>query len=572
MIDPNNICMGCMKEKEGDGRCPFCGFSLEEYNQKRSPRVLPPYTILNGKYLLGRVLGQGGFGITYLALDLNLQIPLAIKEYFPTGLVIRDNMNGNRDTVTLAAGDKGELYAHGLESFTKEAQNLARFHGREGIVSVTNFFFENGTGYLVMDYIQGRSLKEYLKEKGGAFSQKETLSLMRPVLKALSEVHKAGIVHRDISPDNIMLSNTGKTCLIDFGAARNATGTVVKTLTVQLKHGYAPVEQYQTKGKQGPWTDIYAVCATMYTMMSGEKPEASTDRVQKDRLPSLEQLAAQNPNLHISPGVSRAIQKGMEVRMENRYQNIEDLMADLYATEGRREVKPEKKPKANVGTILTWAAFGLFGLFLIVAGGSLLVSHFRDKPQETKTEKQKEAEEPIQELHLGKGENDKEQKAYLYQDKDLSAMESVPAVMASITSTDQLDGTVENSPILMFDGDVNTILREVIPGDEKEGQMVTASLGEEYPVKYLSFRLGNWKNATAFHDYNRPKTLKIFIGDKEFQVSFPEYEYGQEYCLELDPPIIGSSVSVQTKEVYRGRSRGENCMTDIFIYREEAHD
>ena len=138
-------------------------------------------------------------------------------------------------------------------------------------------------------------------------------------------------------------------------------------------------------------------------MMSGEKPEASTDRVQKDRLPSLEQLAAQNPNLHISPGVSRAIQKGMEVRMENRYQNIEDLMADLYATEGRREVKPEKKPKANVGTILTWAAFGLFGLFLIVAGGSLLVSHFRDKPQETKTEKQKEAEEPIQELHLGKG-------------------------------------------------------------------------------------------------------------------------------------------------------------------------
>ena len=326
-----NLCYGCMREKENtDERCPCCGFDNASYEKTRSTRALPLGTILNGKYLLGKVLGEGGFGITYLAMDLNLEMPVAIKEYFPVGLASRDtSIEGSTENVSVITGEKKKYYDYGIKSFASEAKNLAKFRKTDGIISVTDFFLENSTAYLVMEYIDGKTLKEYLEEKETPLSEEETLRLIRPVLNALSQIHEERIIHRDISPENIMIAHSGQVVLIDFGAARISTGAETKSLTVLLKHGYAPVEQYQTKGKQGPYTDIYAICATMYRMMSGEKPEEAIDRMVDDKVIPLEQRSG----ISVSHHVSAAIQKGLSVQPKDRFQAVEELEEELFEEE-----------------------------------------------------------------------------------------------------------------------------------------------------------------------------------------------------------------------------------------------
>ncbi len=587
MIDPNKICMGCMKETHGEEKCPYCGFSLKEYQGRRSPRALPVYTILNGKYLIGKVIGEGGFGITYLALDLNLQISLAIKEYFPTSLVTRDTTGGKTETVTLLKRENADVYERGLESFTEEAKNLAKFNDREGIVSVSNFFFENGTGYLVMEYVSGKSLKEVLEERKTILSEGETLELMQPLLNSLIQVHKSGIIHRDISPDNIMLSDKGKVVLIDFGAARMSTGAETRTLTIVLKHGYAPVEQYQTKGHQGPFTDVYAVCATMYYMMSGQKPEAATDRVKEDTLKSLEQLSGEVPGMSVSPGVSMAIAKGLAVRAEDRYQNIESLMLDLYglaktrsssgeplyekgkhsspkdpaAARYREEQKPDKSGRHTGKIAAAAAVFCVLAMAAAAAG-----MFFLDKTRERKQE-----QEPLQVIHLASGQEERRVSLLAEPKTDLGSLEKVNIVMASISPSGEGSGRSENSPILMFDGDTGTVWMETITNEATQGETIEAAFEKEYEIEYMAFRLGNWQSMQIFQEYNRPKTLSISLGENSFEMDFPDNGL-TEYYLEFDPPVMSSSLVLQTKDVYEGKSRGENCISDILIYGANADD
>lgn len=273
MTDLEKLCPGCMRIVEDfEKPCPYCGFDKREYEKTRSYRTLPPGTILAGKYFLGKVIGEGGFGITYLAWEMNLEVPVAVKEYFPSGLATRDTQltGGKSKTVSVMAGDQGHYYQSGLRSFEQEARNLAKFQNLPGVVSVKDLFFENQTAYLAMEYIPGITMKQYLRSKGNRLDERTVLRLMRPVLESLDKVHRSGIIHRDISPDNILITADQKVTLIDFGAARMASGNDGKSMTILLKHGYAPVEQYQSKGRQGPWTDVYAICATMYRMISGE--------------------------------------------------------------------------------------------------------------------------------------------------------------------------------------------------------------------------------------------------------------------------------------------------------------
>ena len=284
------------------------------------PHQLPFHTILNGKYMIQRVLGEGGFGITYEGWDLNLELRVAIKEYFPSGFVTR----GNTDVIA-HTGSGEEYYEKGKEKFLSEAKILARFYFLPGIVGVKDFFLENNTAYIVMEFLDGVTLKEYAGRAGGRLEAGEVLELMRPVMASLAQVHNSGLIHRDISPENIMITKEGQVKLLDFGAARDISPDGQKSLSVLLKPGYAPEEQYRTHGEQGPWTDVYALCATMYRCMTGQAPQEPLERARKDGLKPPSMLGAK-----LKPEQDMAIMKGLALYAENRYQSIPELQAALY--------------------------------------------------------------------------------------------------------------------------------------------------------------------------------------------------------------------------------------------------
>ena len=319
MNNYDNICPGCMEHSLADGICHYCGFNKNAYSVQ--PHVLAPGTILGGKYLLGKMIGQGGFGITYIGLDINLNMRVAIKEYYPGGFVYRDVSSS--DEVFVYDGDCTVHFQDGKDKYIKEARTIAQFNDYDGIVSVKDFFSENGTAYIVMEYLDGESLKDYLIKQGGKISVSQSLDILKPILSALSQLHRHGLIHRDISPDNIMFTKSGKVKLIDFGAARDITGN--KSLSIQLKPGYAPEEQYRTHGKQGSWTDIYALCATIYRTITGVVPVESNERVINDTL-----ALPSAYGIQIESSVEAAIMKGLAVNAENRFSSVQDLYDVFY--------------------------------------------------------------------------------------------------------------------------------------------------------------------------------------------------------------------------------------------------
>ena len=319
MIDANHLCPGCMRFWPDPSRpCEHCGFSWE--NRREEGRCLPVFTILAGKYLLGVKIGAGGFGITYLAMDLNEEIPVAVKEFFPVSLAERDG-----EQVRALPQEEGRGFREALRSFRREADLMARFCGVEGLAGYRDFVEENGTAYLVMDYIEGPTLKQYMKETCKTFSQQEAQRLMAPVLRAVETMHARQVLHRDISPENLILGPDGKLTLIDFGAALEYSPGEEENLTVILKRGYAPEEQYHTGSRQGPWTDLYACCAVLYQMVSGILPQDAGQRKEKDRLIPLDEI----PGVEVTWQFARAIEKGMTVRAVERYPSIRALRKDL---------------------------------------------------------------------------------------------------------------------------------------------------------------------------------------------------------------------------------------------------
>ena len=324
ITNADHVCINCMREKADDGVCPFCGFDESSYEP--SPHHLQPRSILGGKCLIGRVLGEGGFGITYMGWDLNLDLKLAIKEYYPTGFVTRTNTTTN--TVTPYRGEKAEFFTAGRSRFINEAKTLAKFYTLPGIVSVRDFFLENGTAYIVMEFVEGETLKQRLARVGGKMEAGEVFDLVRPLLRSLAEMHATGLIHRDISPDNIMITPEGNVKLIDFGAARDYLDSGNRSLSVMLKPGYAPEEQYFARGQQGPWTDIYALCATLYRAITGQTPPESVERLRRDEL-----IAPSTLGAHISPAQEAALLKGLAVTQEDRWQSIPELNQALYQSE-----------------------------------------------------------------------------------------------------------------------------------------------------------------------------------------------------------------------------------------------
>ncbi len=323
----HNRCASCFAPSEDfaptgeTSACPQCGFIPGA--PPKNPLYLVPGDILAGKYLLGRALGQGGFGITYLGWDINLDIKLAIKEFFPQGFVSRQP--GDNKTVITAETARRE-FEYGIERFLSEAKTLARFEDHPNIVSVRDFFRENNTAYMIMTFVQGVTLEQYLQSKGGKTSFDQAMAVMMPVMDALREVHAMGFMHRDISPDNIIIDQRGRVILIDFGAARQEIREKSKSLSVILRAGYAPEEQYRSRGKQGPWTDVYAVGATIYRMVTGVVPPESMDRLVEDTIASPAELGAS-----ITAEQEARLLKALEVRAVDRDQSMAELQESLSA-------------------------------------------------------------------------------------------------------------------------------------------------------------------------------------------------------------------------------------------------
>lgn len=315
----SKICSNCFQPLlEGEDTCPDCGYSLNK-DQQKFPLALSAGTVLNGRYILGRVLGQGGFGITYVAQDHRTGTLVAVKEYFPDTIATRSQGN----IVCAYTGQREENFTYGKECFLNEAKTLAEFIGNPNIVRVYSYFEENNTAYFVMEYVQGISFQDYLKDRG-SISWQEAKRILVPVMEALAAVHGKGIVHRDVTPDNIYITTEGQVKLLDFGAARYSLGDKSRSLDVVLKHGFAPKEQYSRRGRQGPFTDVYALGATFYFAITGRIPPDSIDRQDQDDL-----ILPSSLGIKIPLGVEDALCKALAVSAQDRFQSMGEFQLAL---------------------------------------------------------------------------------------------------------------------------------------------------------------------------------------------------------------------------------------------------
>ncbi len=286
------------------------------------PLALPAKTVLAGQFVIQKVLGQGGFGITYEATDHKTGERVAVKEFFPDSLATRTEQT----TVTPFTGDRGENFKYGKSCFLQEAETLAEFIGIENIVRVRSYFEENGTAYFVMDYVEGITFDRYIKDKGGRIPYAEAENILIPIIDALGIVHAKGIVHRDVTPDNVFITYDGVVKLLDFGAARYSLGDRSRSLDIILKHGFAPMEQYTRHGRQGAFTDVYSLAATLYFAITGRRPPDAIDRMEEDII-----IPPSNLGVEISPQKEDVLLKALSTRPADRYQNMPEFKAALMA-------------------------------------------------------------------------------------------------------------------------------------------------------------------------------------------------------------------------------------------------
>lgn len=351
-------CMQCMELYDDEYEvCPHCGFlrgtePTEIYHLK-------PETILHERYCVGVVVGFGGFGITYKAWDMQLEKVVAVKEYYPSGLVNRapDGIH-----VRLYAEKAKPEFELGLERFLEEARSTAKFGQHPNIVNVYDFFEEYGTGYIIMEYLDGISLKEYLRMSGGKLDIDTSTNVLLSVIEALKVIHKEKILHRDISPDNIFICIPDKIKLIDFGAARISDGEKEKTMSIVLKPGYAPPEQYRSKSKQGPWTDIYALGATMYQMVTGEIPTESVNRVVEDDVKEPSEI-----NPEIPESLNNAIMMAMALNQDLRFQNVNQFEEAILHQRKVLSLKADLKRRKRRRLIWTSIIVGVIGIGIAVS-------------------------------------------------------------------------------------------------------------------------------------------------------------------------------------------------------------
>ena len=322
-----NRCLGCMAEIPDEYKyCPHCGYAPGA--PAESALHMQPGTVLAERYLVGKVVGYGGFGVTYIAWDEVLQQRVAIKEYLPSEFATRAP---GQSQVTVFTGDKAQQFADGMGKFIDEAKRLAKFQNEPGIVRIYDSFEANNTAYIVMEFLDGETLAAYLKREG-KIPVEQAIQMLTPVIQSLEVVHKAGIIHRDIAPDNIFLTEDKQVKLIDFGAARYATTSHSRSLTVIIKSGYSPEEQYRSRGEQGPHTDVYALAAVLYNMITGVTPPDALERRALLENKKKDTLIPPSKYCKISKNQENAILNAMNIYADARTATAEAFLSDLTST------------------------------------------------------------------------------------------------------------------------------------------------------------------------------------------------------------------------------------------------
>lgn len=355
-----NLCPGCMKEKNSASEiCPYCGFDSAKYTPK--VHELQPWTILKGRYLLGKVLGSGGFGITYIAMDLIEERTVAIKELFVSGLVKREK---NSVILMDPSSNAKDYYRECSNRFQQEAYIMEKLKENQGIVDVYDYFRENGTGYIVMEFLEGMDLLDYLRAHGGKISMEDTFSLLRQIMIVIRRMHMEGFYHRDLSPDNIRCMANGQMKIMDLGGAKDNSKSY-KSSIVLVKHGYAPPEQYSSNYKIGPWMDVYAMGATIYRCITGKVPVSSMERLQSQPLVPPRKLGA-----NISPEAEKVLMKSLELETDKRYQDLSQFyhaLKKIYVKEPISEPTPPVPPWRNENLPENWwIVLGVAGWIILI--------------------------------------------------------------------------------------------------------------------------------------------------------------------------------------------------------------
>lgn len=417
-------CMNCMKEyEEGPAKCPRCGYVRG--TRPREIYHLYPEMELADRYIIGTVVGFGGFGVLYRAWDRKLEHMVAIKEYYPAGMVTR--IPGQKEVI-LYTGKKHDEYKNGLTRFLDEARNTARFSSNPNIVNVFDFFEENGTAYMVMEFLEGVSLKEYISKAGGRLPWQQAVEIGLRIIDALKDVHGAKILHRDLSPDNVFMCDDGKIKLLDFGAARFTGLDDEKTRTIVLKMGFAPPEQYRSKSQQGPCTDIYALGATLYRAITGLTPDESVNRQDSinhnegDTLKPMSQFVEGIPQ-YLDNAVLRAMALEPTLRFQNVQQMADALQNKKSYADLAREIRRRKRRRA----------VGIAASLMILAAGAaagLLYS------------RQQKLIRNLDQVELSvwmpvKGGMDSSQTEQLFLDMSAEFLENYPGVQLDITCISQ---------------------------------------------------------------------------------------------------------------------------------------
>lgn len=329
----SKICPNCFSQDayRSEG-CRKCGYVQ---TAERESKALPVGYILKNTYCLGRILGIGGFGITYLGAYMKSGYRTrlcAIKEYYPQEWAIRGE---NGIDIVPCGWAVEKVFRHGLEIFVNEARILQGLRENQTIVNIEDFFPANNTAYLVMEFVQGETLESYMKKRGQVFSTDQANWIVNNIAEALEMIHSYGLLHRDVSPDNIMMTTNGMPKLIDFGSTRQFVMNEVTEMSVLIKPGFAPLEQYSKNGKQGPWSDVYALASTYYYMVSGKKPLSAVDRCSGEQLETLHEIRSDIP-----PAISHLISRAMEMDYTKRIHSMREFVRGmLYA---------QKNPNARI--------------------------------------------------------------------------------------------------------------------------------------------------------------------------------------------------------------------------------